>query len=227
MTGDSGCLHCGDDTHNSLCDTCEQLLDKKKQRLEQEFTGNEKIASATETILEELGVDRDNPNFANTPNRVARAFIERNERCFSDDEERLDEMLSTEFNSDYDDFVIVDPITTSSMCSHHLQVVILEVYVGYIPEDHVVGLSKIPRAVNYLTSKPTLQEDITGEIADVLYDTMDPKSLIVHISGVHHCMASRGVEEKDASMTTTALRGEARDDKSQVSEFFDRLNLEQ
>jgi GTP cyclohydrolase I len=187
--------------------------------------GNRKIAEATEKILEALGIDwEEDQNFQNTPNRVARAFMERNQRLLDDDERRLDNILSTEFTSGYSDFVIVDPIRTASLCSHHLETVVLNAYIGYIPDEEVVGLSKIPRAVEYLTSRPTLQEDITGEIADVLDERLNPQSLIVHVEGEHHCLVSRGAEEKDASMTTTALRGDARENKTQVDEFFSRID---
>lgn len=202
-----------------MCRSCHSRLHNERRRKDNLYMGDYKIKNAASEILNALGVDQSDPDYRNTPNRVARSFIESNERCFEDDDERLDTILSTGFPSNHDDFVVIDNIQSFSMCPHHLKDIVYIVNFGYIPDEKVVGLSKIPRFVKYMAKKPMMQEEYTYELADVFTNRIDPKACIIHVEGVHHCMKTRGVKS-NASTTTSALRGEAREDSTIKEEFF-------
>lgn len=229
MEVSSKCSHCGAEGQGDLvlCAKCESELERQKARLEQSFTGNAQVASAADELLDALGVDKNDQNYRNTPNRYARAFVERNRRCFDgDEEERINGLLGRTFEHNSDDFVIVDNIRAISSCAHHLESVIFRVHFGYVPNGKVVGLSKIPRLVKYLAKKPTLQEAYAEELADTFHEQVEPQSTLVHVAGRHGCMADRGVEAHESNMTVTALRGESRENKSQVDEFYQRLDAD-
>jgi GTP cyclohydrolase I len=176
-----------------LCRSCHSTLHNEQKRHSDYFLGQGKISTATSDILDALGVDLSDENFRNTPNRVARAFREKCQRCFEDDEEFINNLLSRTFPSSHSHLIVIGSIKAYSLCPHHLKDVEYDVDFGYIPEDDVLGLSKIPRYVKYIAKKPLLQEDYTEELANRFYKVVKPKALIVMIRGIHSCMATRGV----------------------------------
>lgn len=208
-----------------LCSSCHITLHNKLRANTEEFTGNRRIIRAVSSILDELGVDQEDPDFRETPERVARMFVETCQRCFEDDEARIEDLVSTTFPEEHDEFIVIDNINAYSMCPHHLRVIEYKVDFGYIPGDEIIGLSKIPRLIKYLAKKPEVQEAYTEEIVDVFHDAVEPRACIAYVKGKHHCMTSRGVEAHNSQTTTTALRGDAHPDEGDphIKEEFLKL----
>jgi GTP cyclohydrolase IA len=150
-------------------------------------------------------IHRYGPNFINTPERVARAYAEIFEGLF-DDGSKVTGILSKTFPSKSSEMITVGPVQVWSMCPHHLLPVMLRVWISYIPNKKVLGLSKLARLVELTAKKPALQEETTLEIASLLQKGLQPKGSACLIRGRHLCMEMRGVK-KDAWTTTTALEG--------------------
>jgi GTP cyclohydrolase I len=150
------------------------------------------------------GLDPTGPNFLDTPQRIARAYAEIFDGLF-DDGEAVNQILSRTFPAKSDEMITVGPIQVWSMCPHHFLPVQMKVWVAYIPEKKVLGLSKLARLVELVAKKPALQEDTTVEIAQKLQDGLQPKGAACVIKGRHLCMEMRGVK-KDAITTTTSLQ---------------------
>lgn len=159
------------------------------------------LKQGVDLILKGLGVDQENENFKDTPNRVAKAYLE---LCSG-----LEEPTFTlkSFPTDYKGMVIVKPIKTVGMCPHHLLPVEFEIYVGYIPNKKAVGLSKIPRVVEWLAHAPVLQEDLTKNIVDYLDNALKPQGVIVVVKGKHSCMRLRGIRQTHGEMITSHFNG--------------------
>jgi GTP cyclohydrolase I len=202
-----------------LCQPCHTELHNEMRKQAEYFTGKDAIATATSEILNALNIDQSQPDYRNTPNRVARSYRETCARCFEDDEAKMDSILSTTFPAEHDNFVTVDNITAHSVCPHHLKDISYTVDFGYIPDDGVVGISKIPRLVKYAAKKPLMQEDYTEELAQRFDEAVDATAIVVHVKGVHNCMKTRGVKS-DGVTHTTALRGKAQEEEHIKQEFF-------
>jgi GTP cyclohydrolase IA len=162
-----------------------------------------------ENILHSLekhaGINRFDGNFKDTPARVAKAYGEILDGMFGWEFVMAD-ILSKTFPSKSSEMVTVGPIHVWSICPHHFLPVDMKVWVGYIPNKKVLGLSKLARIAELLAKKPALQEDTTCEIAQALQKGLKPKGAACIIKGRHLCMEMRGVK-KTAVTTTTSLEG--------------------
>jgi len=166
-----------------------------------------------------LGIDLNDPNFTDTPKRVAKSYKEIFAGLSPSSEEELKKILSVTFPAIYSEMVVTKNIGTWSMCPHHFLPVKMKINVGYIPENNVIGLSKIPRIVNLLAARPSLQEQLTTDIVTTLEKVLAPKGAIVQISGEHLCMQMRGVQSTGTTVTTTAFVG-CFEHESSRAEFF-------
>jgi len=158
----------------------------------------EKIAVGVRLILEGIGVPLDDPNFAETPQRVADFY-----------EELLSSKLTEEdykYFSKYGDLVVVSGVRAHGLCPHHLLPVEYSVDIAYIPRDNVVGISKLVRVVLEEVKFPKLQEKFTEDLAKKVADLVGSDDVLVIVRGRHYCMVMRGVK-KDATVITTAARG--------------------
>lgn len=126
-------------------------------------------------------------------------------------------------DEEHREMVVLDSIPYQSMCSHHLMPFFGVCHVGYLPNKKIVGLSKIPRVVNFYARRLQVQEKLVGQIADHLYKALEPQCVIVMLSGKHLCMEYRGVRAHGVNTTTTAIRGEIADHLKQ--EFFETIRL--
>lgn len=124
------------------------------------------------------------------------------------------------FEETYDDMVVVRDIEFYSLCEHHLLPFFGKVHVGYVPNGKIVGLSKIPRLVDMYARRLQVQERLTKEIAEALENALHPKGVAVVVEGMHMCMMMRGVQKQNASMITSHVMGEFRDDRRTRSEFM-------
>lgn len=148
---------------------------------------------------------RTDPNFVETPQRVAKAYSEIFSGLFGEEAD-VEEILSKTFPAKATEMVVVGPVSVWSMCAHHLLPVEMRVWLGYLPKKKVLGLSKLARLAELLAKKPSLQEDVTIEIASVLYKCLKPTGCGCYIRGRHLCMAMRGVKS-NAITTSSQLLG--------------------
>jgi len=176
-------------------------------------------------ILYELSSSRgfslNDPNFNDTPKRVAKAFYELTDGYTQNPEE----ILKTRFPSeDYDQMIVVKDIDYFSMCAHHMLPFHGRVAIGYIPNKQtkiVVGLSKLPRLVRCFSRRFQIQERMTMQIANAINDSLNPQGVGVLVyNSVHMCSHMRGVEDSHSTMETSALLGEFRSDPAVRAEFM-------
>ncbi len=180
----------------------------------------EKIARAVRDILEAIGEDPDREGLRETPERVARMY----EEVFSGLNEDPHEHLKLFDEKGNDELVVVRDIPLYSMCEHHLLPFVGKAHIAYIPSDgKIIGLSKLARIVNVYAKRPQVQERLTTQIADFLYDELEAKGVAVLIQAEHLCMTMRGVKSAGAMTQTSALRGTARKDARTRSEVMSLL----
>lgn len=161
----------------------------------------------------------DQEGMKDTPERVYRFWIEASKGLSLSAEDPL----SVSFPCDHDELVLIRDIQFNSICEHHLLPFYGVVDVGYIPQGRVVGLSKVPRCVDILASRPQIQERLTDEIAIAIEKALNPLGVAVVVKAVHTCMAARGVLKSTSSTVTSKMTGIFRDDSSARSEFLELL----
>lgn len=165
----------------------------------------ERIASHYGSILEDLGEDPSREGLLKTPERVAKAL----QYLTHGYDSKPDEILrSAMFREDYSQMVVVKDIEVFSMCEHHMLPFFGKAHVAYIPNGHIVGLSKIPRVVDSFARRLQVQERLTNEIRDCIQDTLKPAGVAVVIECKHLCMSMRGVQKQNSVTTTSAFTGE-------------------
>src|SRR5262249_20904361 len=144
-----------------------------------------------------------------TPARVARAYAEQ----FSGLSQRPEDVLTTVFDADHDELILVRDIELYSTCEHHLVPFFGFAHVGYIPNEkgQITGLSKLARLVDIYARRPQVQERMTSQIADALMEVLEPRGALVVIEAEHLCMSMRGVRKPGAKTVTSAVRGIMRD----------------
>lgn len=158
----------------------------------------EKIKVATRMLLEAIGEDPEDERFKRTPERVAKFWYE-----FLN-QGKVDIRV---FEEKHDGLVVVKGIPFFSVCEHHLLPFFGLASVGYLPKGRVIGLSKIVRLVNTLASQPQLQERLTDQLADALYETIQPLGVIVVTQATHFCMAMRQLGTAQTTTVVCAIRG--------------------
>ncbi|WP_273846219.1 GTP cyclohydrolase I FolE [Rubrobacter calidifluminis] len=188
-------------------------------RLKQRGIDRQKIEHAVREILEAIGEDPGREGLIGTPSRVAEAY----EHFFSGLRENPAEHLEIGFTEGYDGLILVRDISLYSMCEHHLVPFIGRAHVGYIPDRKVVGISKIARLVEGYARRPQLQERLTEQIADDLYNCLAAKGSIVVIEAEHLCMTARGVQKPGSITVTSALRGVLFEDAAYRAEALDLI----
>jgi len=172
----------------------------------------QRVAAAVREILLAVGEDPDRDGLRSTPDRVARMYAE----IFAGLDGRPDHLLTTVFEAEHDELVLVKDIEVSSTCEHHLVPWIGVAHVGYIPNDdgRITGLSKIARLVDLYARRPQVQERLTTQVADALEAGLAPRGVIVVVEAEHLCMTIRGVRKPGARTVTSAVRGLLRESAS-------------
>ena len=170
-------------------------------------------------MLSALGEDPRREGLRQTPHRVAKALEFLTEGYRQDVEKVLNGAI---FNERYSEMVIVKEIDFFSMCEHHMLPFFGRAHVAYIPNGKIVGLSKIPRIVEVFSRRLQVQERLTQQIAETLFQALNPEGVGVVVEARHMCMMMRGVEKQNSVATTSAMLGTFRDDVKTRSEF---LNL--
>jgi GTP cyclohydrolase I len=163
------------------------------------------IADHYTDILSHIGEDPLREGLLKTPERVARSLQFLTHGYDIKPEEIL---LSAMFKEDYSQMVVVKDIEVYSMCEHHMLPFFGKAHVAYIPNGHIVGLSKIPRVVDAFARRLQVQERLTNEIRDCIHNTLDPAGVAVVIECRHLCMSMRGAQKQNSVTTTSAFTGE-------------------
>lgn len=182
---------------------------------------HDRIVNAVREILDAVGEDTAREGLLETPERVARMY----EEIFSglsDDPERHLKIFNEEDKNG--EVVLVRDIPLYSMCEHHLLPFIGKCHIAYIPKNgRIIGLSKFARIVDCFARRPQVQERLTAQIADFLYEKLDPMGVAVVIEAEHLCMTMRGARAAGSSTQTSALRGSMRSDARTRNEVMTLL----
>ncbi len=164
----------------------------------------EKLAYHVSEIMKLLHLDLRDGNLLDTPERVAKLYLE----VFSSLDESREPRITVFDNEErYSSMVTVKDIPFYSMCAHHFIPFFGVAHVAYIPTAKIIGLSKIPRIVKFYSRMPQLQERLTEQIANYLDEKLEPRGTYVVMEGRHLCMEMRGIESNGAKTVTSALRG--------------------
>jgi GTP cyclohydrolase I len=165
----------------------------------------EEIKNSFTTIIEKLGEDTEREGILKTPERAAKAMQFLTSGYDMDPAEILKGAM---FKEDYDDMVIVKDIELYSLCEHHMLPFFGKAHIAYIPNGHIVGLSKLPRIVDVFARRLQVQERLTHNILECINTTLKPKGVAVVIEASHMCMMMRGVQKQNSVTTTSGFRGQ-------------------
>ncbi len=174
------------------------------------------IAEGYKKILTSIGENPEREGLLKTPERAAKAMQFLTHGYDLDANEIL---RSAMFKEDYSQMVIVKDIEVYSMCEHHMLPFFGKAHIAYIPNGHIVGLSKIPRVVDVFARRLQVQERLTNEIRDCIQETLNPAGVAVVIECKHMCMSMRGIQKQNSVTTTSAFTGEFENDTTR-SEFL-------
>jgi GTP cyclohydrolase I len=185
-------------------------MDKHKQAIEK----------AVRKTLINIGEDPEREGLRRTPERVARMYDELTAGYHVDPIKLVNEAI---FDVDYSEMVLVKDIDFHSLCEHHMLPFFGKAHVAYIPDNKVIGLSKIPRIVDMFARRLQVQERMTQQIADFLCEILHPQGVAVVVEGAHMCSMMRGVKKANASMVTSALVGIFKSDPRTRAEFMEHI----
>ena len=182
----------------------------------------EEAEEAVRTLICWTGDDPDREGLIETPKRVVKAYEEFFEGYDMDPEEVLQKTF--EEVQGYDDAVIVRNIRVESHCEHHIVPIIGVAHVGYIPNNRVVGISKLARVIEIFGKRLQTQETMTAQIADTIQKVLEPKGVAVVVDASHQCMTTRGIHKTESSTITSRMLGAFRDNPETRSEFMNLIN---
>ena len=178
----------------------------------------EDVKESYEKIISNLGEDTSREGLEKTPERAAKAMQFLTQGYDQNPEEIL---KSAMFKEDYNEMVIVKDIELYSLCEHHILPVFGKAHIAYIPNGHIVGLSKIPRIVDVFARRLQVQERLTHDILECINNTLKPQGVAVVIEASHMCMMMRGVQKQNSVTTTSGFRGQF--EKSETRNEFLKL----
>jgi GTP cyclohydrolase I len=171
-------------------------------------------------VLKQIGENPEREGLLKTPERIAKALLYLTQGYDLDAKEILSSAM---FKEEYSQMVIVKDIEVYSMCEHHMLPFFGKAHVAYIPNGHVVGLSKIPRVVDVFARRLQVQERLTNEIRDCIQNTLQPLGVGIVIECRHLCMSMRGVQKQNSVTTTSAFTGEFLKEKTRT-EFLNLIS---
>ena len=180
------------------------------------------VAEAFEDVLKALVINTtDDHNTKDTAHRVAKMFVH---EIFRGRYYPPPEVTSFPNAKEYDQIYVSGPMSINSTCAHHFQPITGNAYVGIFPGKKVIGLSKFNRMVDWIASRPQIQEEMTEQIADMIEKETEAQGVAVVIKAEHFCMTARGVKEHESEMMTSVVRGMFRDEPATKAEFFSLLS---
>ncbi len=176
----------------------------------------ERIKRAVRELIEAIGEDPEREGLRDTPRRIAGMYAE----IFSGVGCDPAQVLDVTFEENHQEMVILRDIPFYSVCEHHFLPFHGVAHVGYIPRGRILGISKVARVVEVLARRPQLQERLTGQIADTLMNSLQPRGVAVVIEAEHLCMTMRGIKKPGSTVVTSANRGIFRDRAMTREEFM-------
>ncbi|MCP4185900.1 MAG: GTP cyclohydrolase I FolE [Hyphomicrobiales bacterium] len=205
------------------------IKDLKKLEIRKELPVSERPSrqeaeAAVVTLLKWIGEDVDREGLRDTPARVAKAYGE----LFNGYTQDTTTVLGRTFEEagGYDDMVLVKDIPFHSHCEHHMVPIIGKAHVAYLPDDRILGLSKIARVVEIFARRLQIQENLTAQIAHAIDDALKPRGVAVLIEAEHMCMAMRGIQKQGTSTITTCYTGDFQNDPTEQTSFLTLLRME-
>lgn len=176
----------------------------------------DKIKAGVRLMLEGIGEDVTREGLLETPDRIARMCAEIYGGLYEDPAAHLQKQFTVE----NDDMVIEKDITFYSTCEHHLLPFYGKAHIGYVPDGHVAGLSKLARTVDVFARRPQIQEKMTAQIARALEENLKPKGVIVMLEAEHTCMTMRGIKKPGSRTVTLTALGVFREQKELQDRFL-------
>ena len=182
----------------------------------------DRIERAVKDIIIGVGEDPGRPGLVKTPGRVRRAYEELLSGYGMDVKKVVNGALYEVKNND---MVVVGDIEFYSLCEHHMLPFFGYAYIAYIPDGKVIGLSKIPRLVDVFAHRLQLQERMTSQIAESIFETIAPQGVAVVTSGQHLCSMMRGVKKSKTRLVASCLRGVFENNEALQQRFFSQIRL--
>lgn len=181
------------------------------------------VEEACHGLLRALVIDTKNDhNTQETAKRMAKMYVR---EVFKGRYEAMPPLKDFPNAKQLDEIYLVGPVTVRSACSHHLVPIMGRCWVGILPGERVIGISKFARLANWIFRRPQIQEESTVQLADLLEKAIAPKGLALVVEAQHMCMTWRGVEETDTKMTTSVMRGAFRDNPDARAEFLRLISV--
>jgi GTP cyclohydrolase I len=183
----------------------------------------EEAMKAVTALIEWAGDDPKREGLVETPKRVVKAY----EEFFAGYEQDPEEILQKTFKEveGYDEMVLVKDIAVESHCEHHIVPILGKAHVAYIPNNRVVGISKLARIVDVFGKRLQTQETMTQQIANTIESVLKPKGVAVVIDASHQCMSTRGIHKTESSTVTSSMRGIFKENPTTRNEFLNFIRL--
>jgi GTP cyclohydrolase I len=179
------------------------------------------VGKQFQKVLDALLIDTVHDHNTNeTAKRVAKMLVR---EVFAGRYEPKPRITSFPNANQYDQLYLTGPIKIRSTCAHHFQPIVGNAWIGVFPGKEVIGLSKFNRLVDWIASRPQIQEEMTVQIADLIEEETKAEGIAVVVKAEHMCLTHRGVKEHESDMTTSIVRGSLREIESQKREFFNLL----
>ena len=199
-----------------------KLVKNENEKISQEISDKE-AEEAFIKIIKWIGEDPSREGLLETPKRAMKAFRE----YFNGYNEDPKKILEKTFGDveGYDDMVVQKNISVQSHCEHHMAPIIGVAHVAYIPNERIVGLSKLARVVEVFSKRLQTQERLTMQIAKTLMESLDAKGVAVTIDSTHQCMTMRGIKKEQASTVTNYYLGQFKDDLSYQNRYLRFISI--
>lgn len=185
--------------------------DEKKKKIEGLFT----------EIMQTLGLDLEDDSLKETPHRVSKMFVD--EIFWGLEEKNFPKITIVENKFDYDHAVVEVNIVTNSHCEHHFVPIIGKTHIAYVPNQKVIGLSKLNRIVDYFAKRPQIQERLTLQIHQALCAILETQDVAVVTDAMHSCVKTRGIKDVTSMTRTSKLSGVFKEDTSHRMEFMNTI----
>jgi GTP cyclohydrolase I len=194
-----------------------KLVKNENEKISQEISDKE-AEEAFVKIIKWIGEDSSREGLVETPKRAMKAFREYF-KGYSEDPKKILEKTFGDVEG-YDDMVVQKNISVQSHCEHHMAPIVGVAHVAYIPNERIVGLSKLARVVEVFAKRLQTQERLTMQIAKTLMEALDAKGVAVSIDATHQCMTMRGVKKEQATTVTNYYLGQFKEDLSYQNRYL-------